>query len=279
MKKILNKYLPVAYGTYFNSLVYFAPEKVAKNAFEVFCTVRKGKVLPAQAPFLDIAKDKLHKVADLQIQAYRWIGNGPTVLLVHGWESNAWRWHKLIAKLQQADFNIIAFDAPAHGYSSGKVLNVPIYAKVLEHMTHHYRPQHLVGHSVGGMTAIFHEYHHPGSEIDKIVTIGSPSEFHEIMAQYQAILGLNGKVMRAIDTYLFSRFGFHIREVSSSCYVKTNTKKGLLFHDRSDKIAPYHASESVHAAWKGSRLVSTDGLGHSMHQDEVNDELVAFLRE
>lgn len=279
MKKVITKFLPFAYGAYFNSLVHFAPEKVAKKAFDVFSTVRKGKVSAAQAPFLDIAKDKVHHVADYQIQAYHWIGNGPTVVLVHGWESNVWRWHKLIAKLQQADFNIIAFDAPAHGYSSGKLFHVPLYAEVLEKIIQYYRPQHLVGHSVGGMTALFHEYYYPGAAIDKIVTIGAPSEFHEIMAQYQAILGLNAKVMQAMDNHLFSRFGFHIREVSSARYVKTNTKKGVLFHDRSDNIAPYHASESVNAAWKGSRLFSTDGLGHSMHQDEVNDQLIAFLKE
>lgn len=276
---MLSKFIPVAYGAYFNALVHLAPKKAAKKAFDVFCTVRKGKVLPAQAPFLDIAKDKMHDVANHRIQAYRWIGNGPTVLLVHGWESNAWRWHKLIERLQKDDFNIIAFDAPAHGYSSGKLFNVPLNAEVLDYMIQYYKPRHLVGHSVGGMTALFHEYHYPGSHIEKIVTIGSPSEFHEIMAQYQSILGLSENVMHALDNYLFSEFGFHIREVSSARYVESNTKKGLLFHDRSDNIAPYHASDSVHTAWKGSRLYSTDGFGHSMHQNEVNDQITAFLTD
>jgi len=274
---MLNKYVPIAYGKYFNFLVHLLPEKAASRAFDVFCTVRKGKVSATQAPFLDIAKDRMHTAADHQIQAYRWIGNGPTVLLVHGWESNAWRWHKLIAKLQKADFNIIAFDAPAHGYSSGKLFNVPLCAAVLEHMVGYYQPNYLVGHSVGGMTSLYHEHRYPNTIVAKIVTIGAPSEFHEIMAQYQTILGLNEKMMLAIDSYLFNRFGFHIRDFSTAHYTKTNTKHGLLFHDRRDKIAPYHASESVHAAWKGSRLISTDGLGHSMHQDEVNDQIVSFL--
>ncbi|MFT6934887.1 MAG: hypothetical protein ACJAUQ_001278, partial [Maribacter sp.] len=30
-------------------------------------------------------------------------------------------------------------------------------------------------------------------------------------------------------------------------------------------------------AWKGSRLISTEGLGHSMHQDEVNEQIITFL--
>ena len=59
--------------------------------------------------------------------------------------------------------------------------------------------------------------------------------------------------------------------------MQTNTKKGLLFHDRFDSITPYHASEQVHAAWKDSALITTEDLGHSMHQNEVNDQIIAFL--
>ncbi|HAF77707.1 MAG TPA: alpha/beta hydrolase, partial [Maribacter sp.] len=60
---------------------------------------------------------------------------------------------------------------------------------------------------------------------------------------------------------------------------ENNTKKGLLFHDRFDKIAPYHASVDVHKHWKGSEFISTEGFGHSMHQDEVNDKIISFLAE
>jgi pimeloyl-ACP methyl ester carboxylesterase len=44
-----------------------------------------------------------------------------------------------------------------------------------------------------------------------------------------------------------------------------------------DTITPYHASVQLHENWKGSILISTEGLGHSMHQDDVNDQIVSFL--
>lgn len=277
MKKLIEKLIPKLYGIYFNILVLFSKRKTAEKIFNVFCTVRKGKILPSQKNFIDPVKDKVHSFGEHKIQSYQWQGTKETILLLHGWESNTYRWHKLIEKLQKADFTIIAFDAPAHGYSSGEYLNVPIYAEILEHMIQYYKPKHLVGHSVGGMTIMFHQYYNPKSDIEKIVTIGSPSEFHEIMAHYQQLLGFNSKVLELLDEYLFHKFGFRIHELSTPTFAKTNTKKGLLFHDRLDKVTPYHGSERVHAAWKGSQLVSTEGFGHSMHQDEVNEQIIDFL--
>ena len=277
MKKLLKKIIPKVYGFYFNILVLFSEKETVRRVFNIFCTVRKGKILPSQKSFVDPAKDKVHSFGEHKIQSYQWQGTKETILLLHGWESNTHRWRKLIEKLQKADFTIIAFDAPAHGYSSGEYLHVPLYAEILEHMIAYYKPKHLVGHSIGGMTIMYHQYHNPKSDIEKIVTIGSPSEFHEIMTNYQQQLGFNTKIKELLDDDIFNTFGFRIHELSSPKFAKTNTKKGLLFHDRLDTVTPYYGSESVHASWKGSKLISTEGLGHSMHQDEVNEQIIDFL--
>ncbi|WP_435623206.1 alpha/beta fold hydrolase [Flagellimonas sp.] len=278
MKKIVAKILPPLYGQYFNLLSFFVPQKTAHKAFVLFCTVRKGRVLPQQADYLEKAKNRIEDVSGHQLQSYTWPGQKETVLLVHGWESNTFRWRNLIQKLQEADYNIVAFDAPSHGHSSGKLLYVPLYEEAVHHMVNTYNPKYVIGHSVGGMTLMYNEYKNPNLEVEKIVTIGSPSEFHEIMDQFQKILKFSDRFMGHIDRYIFNRFGFHIRDFSTSEFAKSNAKKGLLFHDRLDAIAPYHASEKVHKSWKNSELVSTDGLGHSMHQEDVNNQIIDFLQ-
>lgn len=278
MKKI-NRLLPKIYGFYFNILSRFSKQKTARKAFDLFSTVRKGKVLLHQKEYLNSAKKELLRVEVYDIQIYQWPGAGATVLLIHGWESNTFRWRNLITKLKASDFNIIAFDSPGHGYSSGSKLHVPLYAKILGHIIEKFRPEHLVSHSVGGMTVIYNENRNPSSSVEKIITIAAPSEFYEIMDHFQHLLAFNDRVLEALDDYIVNRFGFRIREFSTSKFVRTNIKKGLLFHDRLDKVTPYHASQKVHANWEGSRLISTEGLGHSMHQDEVNDAIIRFLRE
>ena len=278
MKKQLTKIIPKLYGVFLNFYALILPKQAGIKAFHIFSKVRKGSVLPHQKEYLDAAKDQQLRVADQSIQTYRWKGSKETVVLIHGWESNAWRWHKLIEKLKAVDLNIIAFDAPAHGYSSGTYMYVPQYAEALQAVITTYSPQHIVGHSVGGMTALYNEYLNPEPTIKKIVTVGSPSEYHEIIIiHFKELLGFNNRVARALGDYFSNRFGFTEKELSSSKFVQTNTKKGLLFHDRFDSITPYHASKQVHEAWKDSALITTEGLGHSMHQNEVNDQIIAFL--
>lgn len=278
MKRLLNKVVPKLYGAHLNLLALYDKKKLGEKAFTLFCTIRKGRVLPHQQDYLDSAKKELLEIEGHKIQTYEWSGKKETILLIHGWESNSFRWRNLIAKFREEDYHVIAFDAPAHGNSSGKMLYVPLYEKVLESLRKRYRPKHLIGHSVGGMTVLYNQYRNPKSEIEKVVTIGSPSEFHELMGHYQKMLGFNDQVLNALDDYIFDRFGFHIREFSTTEYAKSMQKEGLLLHDRFDKITPYHASANVHANWKGSKLISTEGFGHSMHQPEVNEHILDFLK-
>lgn len=267
-----------AYGTYFNLVALLSPDRAAALAFQTFARVRKGRVQPMQKDFLEGAKHSLEAVSGHQIQTYQWTGPGPRVLLIHGWESNTFRWRNLIGILREAGFHIIAFDAPAHGYSTGKILHVPLYAECVQHMVETFEPSYIIGHSVGGMTALYHAHRHPENSVEKIVTIGSPAEFEEIVLSYQKMLGFNNRVLRAFDALIHKEFGFHMHEFATPRFVEGNTRKGLLLHDKLDRIAPFHASRKVHQAWKDSVLVPTEGLGHSMHQEEVNRKIVDFLK-
>ena len=277
MKKRIQALMPTLYGQYFNVYSLIAPKKAADSAFHLFSKVRKGRVQPQQAEYLDRAKLSVEKVSGHELQSYHWPGKKDTVLLVHGWESNTYRWRNLIKKLREADFDIIAFDAPAHGYSSGEHLNAPLYEESVRHMVDKYGPKSLVGHSMGGLTIVYNQYKSPSPRVEKMVTIGSPSEFHEIMGHYQQLLKFNDRVLQHLDDYIQARFGFGIRDFSTSKFSRSIDKKALIFHDRLDPITPYHAAVQLHGNWKGSTLISTEGLGHSMHQDHVNDQIVSFL--
>jgi len=258
-------------------LALFSKRKAAKKAFDVFVTIRKGGVLAKQQDYLEAAKHTILEVCGHQLQTYRWPGNKETVLLLHGWETNSFRWRNLIAKLQESDYNVMAFDAPAHGYSSGSKLYLPLYADCIQKAIQTFAPKYLIGHSFGGMAILYDEHLHQNKGVEKIVTIGSPSEFYELLDHYQKLLGFNDRVLHAFEAYIIERFGVSVKEFSSSRFVENNTKKGLLLHDELDRLAPFQASERVHAAWKGSTFIRTKGLGHSLHQDHINERIVGFL--
>ena len=278
MKKLLNRILPKIYGTYFNGIAIFSKKMAAKKAFELFCTPRKGRVLPHQKNFLDAAKAEIIEVDGVHFQTYRWQGTCDTVLLLHGWESNSFRWRNLIAFLQKEDFNTIAVDAPAHGYSSNKTFTAPLYVKGVRPVVEKYRPKYLIAHSIGGMAALYHQHKFPDSSIEKIVTLGSPSEFSDIAQEYQEFLGLGTKVMNAMGELFFDLFGFQMNEFSTAKFSEKFRVEGLLIHDELDKVTPIKGSEKVNAKWKNSRLIKTKGLGHSLHQDEVSEKVIDFLK-
>ena len=278
MNRIINKYLPLAYGAYFNSLATFSQNLAAEKAFKLFCTPRKGKVLPHQENYLNDAKSEVLYLSENRLQTYQWQGEKETVLLMHGWESNVFRWRNLIGFLQEEGYHIIAFDAPGHGNSSGKILNVPLYAQCIQLLVERYTPKYLIGHSMGGMTTLYHQHLHPSSLVEKIVTLGSPSDLSDIMEHYQNLLQFNTKVLEGLDNFFFKKYNFRIPDFSTAKFVQKNSKKGLLFHDEEDTIAPFRASEKVHSHWKNSTLIRTRGLGHSLHQEEINRKIVEFLK-
>ena len=278
MKKLVTNIFAKAYGVYFNILALFSLKLAGEKAITLFSSPRKGNVLPIQTSFLKEAEDIMIEVGGKQIQTYSWAGTKEPVLLLHGWESNSFRWRNLIRFLREANLAIVAFDAPAHGKSSGGIFNVPLYAECTQHIVKHFNPSYIIGHSVGGMTAVYHQYIYPHNSIQKIVTIGAPSEFYELMEHYQKLVGFNKRVLASIDDYVQKHFGYGIQDFSSSKFAQKIQIEGLLVHDIEDPITPYHNSEKVHANWKNSKLISTRGLGHSMHQDKVNNQIIDFLK-
>jgi predicted alpha/beta-fold hydrolase len=63
------------------------------------------------------------RVRDKRI-AYWVSGTGPTVLFVHGWGSYGAQFSKMINAFYSAGYQVIWFDAPAHGLSSGWQTNI-----------------------------------------------------------------------------------------------------------------------------------------------------------
>lgn len=86
-------------------------------------------------------------------------GSGEPLLLIHGTGSDRRVWEPIVASLAE-DFDVIRVDLPGHGHSPmppGTVSPVPAgYARVIESFLNRLEldQPHVVGHSVGGWTAL-----------------------------------------------------------------------------------------------------------------------------
>ena len=278
MSKKFQKILPVLIGKQIRLRSLWNAEKATRQAFNLFCSPQKGRVLQHEANFLDPAKNKRVLTNGHKIQTYHWPGSGKTVLLVHGWESNSFRWKSLIEALQKKNYNIIAVDSPGQGYSSGKFLNVPLYTDCIKDIIEAERPEIIIGHSLGGMTAIYHQFKYANPSIKKIVVLGPPSELKFFMKGFQDTLQLSNKFMGKMDDYLYSRFGFYAKEFSIAEFAKSLKVPGLVILEKKDKLAPYKYSKKIADNWKDGELYTVEDVGHSLQSEEINKKILEYIK-
>jgi pimeloyl-ACP methyl ester carboxylesterase len=277
-KKIIQSFLPKLMGLKLMTLYKIKPNKAIHKAFKLFCTPRAGFVKANQKDFLNANKSDLLDFKKIKIQTYHWRGEGSKVLLLHGWDSHSFRWKDMVKHLKTKNYDITAFDAPAHGYSGGNLLNVPIYNEVLDMMLKRTQPEILVGHSMGGMTAVFNQYLKSSAHIKKMILLGAPSDLKRIMDVFQQILGLSDKFMRVTEDYFKDRYGYTFADFSTQVFARNLDTDTLIIHDKYDKIVPYSEAEDIHTNLKNSKLMITEGAGHSLHKEKICKRILNFIK-
>lgn len=266
-------------GFSLNILSYIIPKFTHKKAFQIFATPRKGKITEKQEKFLTTAKQKIIHHNSTAIQTYQWEGKKETILLAHGWESNSFRWKKLIKILHKKEYNIIALDAPAHGKSGSKIFDAVLYADFINSVVNYYKPQIIIGHSVGGMASVYFQYIHQNKTLKKLIILGAPSEFKNILKKYVTMLGYNKRIEKGLNQIALNRFGHEPSSFSLAAFVKNITTKGLIIHDTQDAIILFQEAELISKNYKNSELIVTNDLGHGLKDKSINDKIVSFINQ
>ena len=264
-------------GLYLNLLSYIRPKQAVKLAYRLFSEPRIGRLNQGQLPeVLQKAQRETLTYQSHRFETYQWKGNDNVILLLHGWESNASRWEKILPFLQKTGSTIIAIDAPAHGLSSGKEFNVPLYANYIEVMVQKFQPNSLIGHSIGGVASSYYQYHFPNT-LKKMVLLGSPSDFKILLSNYVQLLSLNLTIHKALIDYTKERFNIVIEDFSGQKFLQNSELKGLIAHDSEDTVVNFSEAKKLAATWKNSIFIETKGFGHSLHDTELYQKIAVFL--
>ena len=278
MKSILYFILTKSIGLYINILQWFAPKTAAKTAYNFFSHPRVQRLSQNDLPpILQSANKQIFDLENHKIQTYIWTGSQETVLLIHGWESNASRWENMVILLQKHHKNIIAIDAPAHGLSSGKSFDIPTYGKFIKFISEKFNPQYIIAHSLGGASAVYFQAVFPSASLQKMVLIAAPADQKVLFENYVKLLSLNNSVLFGIDNYFKERFGYSLDEFSGRNFAKKITIPTLIIHDHSDASVLYEESQKILSNLPNSIMHSTNGLDHSMQDDEINESIYDFL--
>lgn len=264
-------------GFIINLISLISTKGAAHMALYLFTTPRKGHVNEKQSDFLGTSFREELLVNGIPVMTYRWLGKGKTILLAHGWESNASRWQYLIEPLQKLNYNIIALDAPAHGRSGSKRFDAILYADFIQVVANKFKPNIIIGHSVGGMALAFSQDKLQALKIRKLILIGAPSEYTAILNRYFKMMSYSNRTIKAINKLISVRFQAEPMSFSTSKSLETLELEGLIIHDKTDNVIPYEDALLINKSFKNSKLVTTEGYGHSMNDEYISNYIYDFL--
>lgn len=265
-------------GNSINALSFIAPKTASTTAMDLFATPRKGRVTDEQKDFLNSAEIINLKYDHLNISTYHWKGSNSTILLAHGWESNSHRWEPLITELRALDYNIVALDAPAHGATNGKQFNAVLYSECINVATKHYKPEIIIGHSVGGMASGFYQYNYQNKDLEKLILLGAPSEFVGVFKRYVDMMGYNKRVENGLNKIVTERFNNEPSYFSLANFAKKIDTETLIIHDVNDKIIPFNDAELIVNNHKNAKLITTNGYGHGLRNATIYKHVIDFIK-
>ena len=207
------------------------------------------------------------------------LGEGPAVLLVHGWEGEISDFSTLIPGLLASGYGVIAMDLPAHGASEGTMAHIPACAaSVLAVQKAAGRLHAVIGHSVGGTIAA--EAAGLGLDASRMVFLSAAARYAGYAKRFGLQAGLDAREAEEMLDAL-EIMGAKVRSVSLPRLAPSLRQRALFLHSKDDKIVPPEDGRESAGLWPGARFLEFDGLGHRriLRSPAVLEALLKFIAE
>lgn len=268
-----------ALRTAFRTVGTVAPGLAARWAETIFCTPPRPGDRSPEEEFIATGRRFAVRWEREELAVWEW-GSGPAVILAHGWGSRAGRLAHMARALVDTGFRVVAYDAPAHGLSSGRFASLPEFARALRAVGDAVGEVHgVVGHSLGGAAVSLAL--HDGLGASRAVLLAPPADVVVFSHAFASQVGLPARVHEAMRRNLEVRLRMRWDDIHIPTVAARLRLPALLVHDRDDPDVPYGHAEEIARAWPEARLVATAGLGHRaiLRDPAVLRATADFLRE
>jgi esterase/lipase len=263
----------------FPKLERFAPFLAQQYFIKIFFTPLKYRVPEKEKEIREKARRFNIESDGKKIACYEW-GNGPVVLLVHGWAGRASQFRKIIEALSSSGHKVVGFDGPAHGNSEGKSTNIIEFENVLKKL---YEitgtPEAVIAHSFGGSAVLYAAMN--GLPVKKLINIASPTIGDEIIATYLRAINGSWKTGNFFKSYMVKKYSKSFDEFTTLYFIRhiDHAPEILLIHDENDQEVIIRHAEELIKVHPQAKLFRTSGLGHTriLKDEAVIDRCVTFI--
>jgi len=205
------------------------------------------------------------------------LGEGPTVLLLHGWGDSAARVSAFAEPLAAQGFRVLAPDLPGHGRNPAVETDVPQWARVVEVLARTHKAHAIVAHSLGGVPAT-----RVACELDleALVLLAPAVRLAEVVTTFRDMFGLPDAAVVGLRQDIEARFGPDVwEEWRVDTFPVPEHLPVLLVQSRDDEQIPVAEGRLLARALPDVEHVELDGLGHTklLRDPGVVDRVVRFL--
>lgn len=253
----------------FSTAGYLSPNLTAAVAERLFFRARRTEARPGERDVLKGATPS--SIAGMK--AWSW-GNGPTVLLVHGWNGRGTQLGAFVEPLVERGYRAVAFDAFGHGESSGSSMSLPELASCIERISDEIGGIYgVVAHSMGGAATILALSN--GLKLERAVFVSPPSDPRVFLRVFSDALGISDEVQERLKARVERSVGITMQSMRADAIARAMRVPLLVVHDQDDKEVPFDSGQRIANAWPDAELIITEGLGHQQILRDVHVTNVA----
>src|SRR5580704_9249858 len=192
-------------------LALVSKRKAAKKALDIFFSprLRSGK---KAAPIFGKGEKLTFSLRRHRIRGYRWLPGNKNelpvkkVLILHGFESSIKKFDQYINGFINKGYEVLAFDAPAHGESGGRKITLPLYVEMIKTIFQLYGPvQSFLAHSLGGLAAVHFLESQPQNKEFRLVLIAPATETNTSVNLFFEYLQLDEEVRKEFDRLILQK--------------------------------------------------------------------------
>lgn len=245
------------------------------NAIRATFAPRPFPTRPHHQALLDRAEPFAVTANGRELRGWQW-GEGPPVLLSHGWGTRGIHLHRFVEPLTAAGFQVVAYDNPAHGESEGRHTSAVEFQKAFDAVRARYpHAAAMVGHSMGGVAALRHAAATPLP----VVLISPMYRLREGLTEWAVSAGLAAHVFHGLVRRIEVELELALDPISPHRLAPGMRAPVMILHDHHDGATSIQEIRQLAAALPASQLVETHGLGHNgiLRTPALIDRAVGFI--